>query len=1485
MTRPEDTQDCQCCAGTDASTPARVSNPPGLSEIRYRVGRHGEFLESMKARLSSTDYPALAALGTRDGSDFTLAIADAMASMLDGLSFYTERYAQEHFLRTATERRSVVDMARLIGYRPAPGVAASTHLAFTLTSVPGVALDPITIPVGTRVQSVPGQDETAQTFETVEAVPARAEWNAIPVQQTRALKPAFGDRSLWLRGTDTGLSVGDTLLIVGAEQNKDPQAERWDVRTIQRITVDQTRQLTRVDWQVGLGHTKPFVLPAEQAVRIYTFRKRTNVFGANAPDWKVLGEEAKLGYLGIGQPSDAQAAFDAAEWPDFSALAPEYPERRSTGGSITQHAPATIEAVMAAATSAAHTTAVSAMHRAATSGIGVLSAGSQIADSALGMSRQMAEGMTEIAGLAANDVAERAMQLMQTQAQAFSGLFNSANFVLEQSVFGNAIQTVRQHVLSLPNQIESFAQQGVTDVEAVCRAVLDTLANALSVQMPASIPPDLSEAWQAGVNAVGDVVESTDEWLDQIDFTNPAEWADAFGLALDAVLNAVSPQLLAAKQTLNRVQEKIGELSPQLPSDLPGDVVTAVIDNLKDGMGELDLSELASRLASGDFGGTLTNLESWASNQFANGAAIPQEIIRLHERMAGSVSAVFNALGGQVSGFAQDAHSAVSQAAGLLNPTAALNMLGDHAQRLREHAADAGAATLSAAASAEVAALVTAAMSIARQLPGPLAIQTPEQAAAIALHFAALGVRRAGGEAPVPDLPAVAGQTISAIEAALPAEMLAPVDLLAQPLQDIVADMDQLLSAPRQATQTAYLQIAAGVEKALVGSFTTLNGPRGALVRQPDTIDITPVDDKVVTQGWALLSVPHSVELYRITQAGVASRAEYLLSGQTTRLTLSGELPDGRLPAEFEHAPRTLAVHVQSEELPLAATPVAAPVYGQTLALERRETDLSPGQPLALSGTRQRIRIVATDKDILFQPDDGDERPLAEGDSLQLMAAPVRLVPATLTLSYFAVSPSLSKQFKTRALGMSLNRFRLKTPSPTAITFYTPITLAPDTFAAFLGSTSIRLRLRVLDRDGSIGTVSLRAADIALDPARKDDELVREIVFVGEPVDSVEHDRDRTTLSLTEATTHVYVRLGTAVNANVAPATHGERVEALLGDGDGAQANQRFMLNQAPLTYVSAATPSGRASTLEVRVNDILWEEADTLYNADAKAHRFETAQDDGGVTTIRFGDGIEGARLPGGSSNVRASYRKGIGVAGNVGDGKLTTLLSRPPGVSDVVNPSPATGGEDPETLDQARDNAPLTVLTLDRAVSIVDYTNFARAFAGIDKAHALWIPSGPARGVFVTVAGIEGASVPSTSATYGSLLDALGTYGDPLMPIRLADYRDARFQTRVAVLVDAAFEQQSVLDSVTETLSTHFAFARREFGQTVSIDEVAAVAQGVSGVVAVHVVTLHSTGQPAKANARLFAQLPVATLDGLPLAAELLTPADDGIVVEVMQ
>ena len=86
----------------------------------------------MLAGLSSSKFPRLAGLRTRDADDFTLGLIDAVACAADVLTFYQERLANESYLRTATERVSLQEMAKLIGYRLRPGVAAETLLAFAL---------------------------------------------------------------------------------------------------------------------------------------------------------------------------------------------------------------------------------------------------------------------------------------------------------------------------------------------------------------------------------------------------------------------------------------------------------------------------------------------------------------------------------------------------------------------------------------------------------------------------------------------------------------------------------------------------------------------------------------------------------------------------------------------------------------------------------------------------------------------------------------------------------------------------------------------------------------------------------------------------------------------------------------------------------------------------------------------------------------------------------------------------------------------------------------------------------------------------------------------------------------------------------------------------------------------------------------------------------------------------------------------------------
>ncbi len=372
-----------------------------------------------------------------------------------------------------------------------------------------------------------------------------------------------------------------------------------------------------------------------------------------------------------------------------------------------------------------------------------------------------------------------------------------------------------------------------------------------------------------------------------------------------------------------------------------------------------------------------------------------------------------------------------------------------------------------------------------------------------------------------------------------------------------------------------------------------------------------------------------------------------------------------------------------------------------------------------------------------------------------------------------------------------------------------------------------------------------------------------------------------TRINLTTGLNNDYVRDTVTINANVAHATHGETVQEVLGSGDASQSFQSFTLRQQPLTYTSASTPSGRESTLQVRVNDLQWHEVPSLYGYGSRDRIFVSRTDGNGNTIVQFGDGKIGMRPRTGMQNVQSTYRKGIGVAGNVDANQLSMLMTRPLGVKSVINPLAANGGADGESLDDARRNAPLTVLTLDRIVSLQDFEDFTRAFAGIAKAMATWTWSGQIRGVFITVAGPAGGEIKSDSDIYKNLLSAMHIAGDPYIPIRVESYREALFRIAARVKVNPDYRSEQVLTAVEKSLRSHFSFDTRDFGQPVTLSEVMAVIQAVPGVQAVDVDKLYRYGEEAKLNSSLAAAMPQPGNDGTVSAAELLTldpdPLDD--------
>jgi hypothetical protein len=192
------------------------------------------------------------------------------------------------------------------------------------------------------------------------------------------------------------------------------------------------------------------------------------------------------------------------------------------------------------------------------------------------------------------------------------------------------------------------------------------------------------------------------------------------------------------------------------------------------------------------------------------------------------------------------------------------------------------------------------------------------------------------------------------------------------------------------------------------------------------------------------------------------------------------------------------------------------------------------------------------------------------------------------------------------------------------------------------------------------------------------------------------------------------------------------------------------------------------------------------------------------------------------------------------------------------VTNPLTASGAADPEGLDSARTNAPLTVLAMGRVVSLRDAADFARAFAGVGKAHAVALWRAGVQWVHLTVA----ASVPApvgegaTTALPDYRLDlaspigrnlgaAIEAYKEPSMRVRLDTYQPIYFDLRAQVSIDGRREWDTVEAALRAALIASFSFAARGFAQPVSLAEVVRVLHSVDGVVFVDVDTLRRFDQ----------------------------------------
>ncbi len=344
-------------------------------------------------------------------------------------------------------------------------------------------------------------------------------------------------------------------------------------------------------------------------------------------------------------------------------------------------------------------------------------------------------------------------------------------------------------------------------------------------------------------------------------------------------------------------------------------------------------------------------------------------------------------------------------------------------------------------------------------------------------------------------------------------------------------------------------------------------------------------------------------------------------------------------------------------------------------------------------------------------------------------------------------------------------------------------------------------------------------------------------------------------LALSPALEHAYHPGTVVVHANLAHATHGETVHQVLGSGDGRVAFPRFRLRRPPLTYVrSTAAATGAVAALEVRVEGVAWSEVPTLFDAAPHDQVYVVRQDAEANTDVVFGDGVHGARLPTGRENVRATYRVGIGDDGKADPGQISLPVRKPLGIERISNLAPSHDSAPPEDLEQARVNAPHRVRTLDRAVSVADYEDFARGYAGVGHARADLVWNGRVETVVLSVLAADGG--PASPTLLGVLRTTLDGARENRAPRRVEAGVVINVGASLLLDIDPRYEPDAVRDAVVTALLDRFGSLPP--GAPLVSSSVLVVAAEVSGVLSVTMPVLSTSVELPGSDAALLVASP---------------------------
>lgn len=286
----------------------------------------------------------------------------------------------------------------------------------------------------------------------------------------------------------------------------------------------------------------------------------------------------------------------------------------------------------------------------------------------------------------------------------------------------------------------------------------------------------------------------------------------------------------------------------------------------------------------------------------------------------------------------------------------------------------------------------------------------------------------------------------------------------------------------------------------------------------------------------------------------------------------------------------------------------------------------------------------------------------------------------------------------------------------------------------------------------------------------------------------------------------------------------------VIGTSNG-ESSQIFKLSKNPVIEKSVT----------LTVNSITYTQVPYLIDYQNYDPVFSTYTSADGVTYVLFGDNVSG-RIPPVNAQITATYRIGGGTAGNVGANTIKYILTN--GVSGLSvlnqasgsNTGAASGGGDYESTDAIRVNAPLSLRSLERAVSLSDYANLcikggaAKAVAIADVYTSVTVYFSPFGDKGVNNDGVTPSNVFNNTVTSLKAYLSNKIPANTTITFQPPSYVDVYIDADITVLPQ--YKQSLVLSEVTAKLDTLFQFDNVIFADRVTLNDVTSAVNSVPGV-----------------------------------------------------